>query len=142
MNIPVMQSQVEAARALASKVSLITGSTSGIGLGIARSLAHAGSAIVLNGFGKSEDIAEIKATIADEFGVNVTFSSADMSKPEAIATMIDGAQRNTVVSISSSTTLVSSLSRQCRNFRSKNGTRYWQLICRPLFTPLVSHCPE
>jgi 3-hydroxybutyrate dehydrogenase len=93
MNIPVMQSQIDAARALTGKVSLITGSTSGIGLGIARALAHAGSAIVLNGFGKSEDIADIKAKIADEFGVKVTFSGADMSKPEAIETMIDDAQR-------------------------------------------------
>ena len=49
MNIPVMQSEIGAARTLAGKVSLVTGSTSGIGLGIARALARAGSDVVLMG---------------------------------------------------------------------------------------------
>ena len=51
MNVPLMKGEIAPARSLAGKVSLITGSTSGIGLGIARALAAAGSAIVLNGFG-------------------------------------------------------------------------------------------
>jgi 3-hydroxybutyrate dehydrogenase len=46
--------------ALAGKVSLVTGSTSGIGLGIARALAAAGSEIVLNGFDKPEEVADVK----------------------------------------------------------------------------------
>ena len=82
MNIPVVQSQIEAARALAGKVSLITGSTSGIGLGIARALAHADSAIVLNGFGKSEDIAEIKATIAMSSGSRLRFQARTCQNPK------------------------------------------------------------
>ena len=48
-------------QSLAGKVSLVTGSTSGIGLGIARALAAAGSEIVLNGFGKPEEIADAQA---------------------------------------------------------------------------------
>ena len=54
------------------RVSLVTGSTSGIGLGIARALAAAGSAVVLNGFGKPEDIAEAQAKIVSEFGVKAS----------------------------------------------------------------------
>jgi 3-hydroxybutyrate dehydrogenase len=70
-------------------VSLVTGSTSGIGLGIARALAAAGSEIVLNGFGKPEEIADVHAKITAEFKVGVSFSPADMSKPAAIREMIE-----------------------------------------------------
>ncbi len=77
-----------AARPLEGRVSLVTGSTSGIGLGIARALAAAGSAVVLNGFGKPEDIAETQARIGSEFGVRMRYSGADMSKATAIAEMI------------------------------------------------------
>ena len=55
-------------------MSLVTGSTSGIGLGIARALAAAGSEIVLNGFGKPEEVAEVQAKIAADFKVRVSFS--------------------------------------------------------------------
>src|SRR5262249_46216873 len=75
-------------RPLENRVSLVTGSTSGIGLGIARALAAAGSAVVLNGFGKPEDIAEIQAKIVSEFGVKVRYSPADMSKAASIADMV------------------------------------------------------
>jgi 3-hydroxybutyrate dehydrogenase len=54
MNIAVKPENINSREALAGKVSLVTGSTSGIGLGIARALAAAGSEIVLNGFGKLE----------------------------------------------------------------------------------------
>ena len=94
MNIPVMQRELGIARALAGKVSLITGSTSGIGLGIARALASAGSAIVLNGFGKPDEISGIRTKLADEFGVKVTFSGADMSNPDTIRTMVEDAQKD------------------------------------------------
>jgi 3-hydroxybutyrate dehydrogenase len=76
------------ARPLQGKVSLVTGSTSGIGLGIARALAAAGSAIVLNGFGKPEDIVETQARIVSDFGVKARCSTADMSKAAPIAEMI------------------------------------------------------
>jgi 3-hydroxybutyrate dehydrogenase len=77
-----------ASRSLIGKVSLVTGSTSGIGLGIARALAEAGSAVVLNGFGLAAEIAKTKNQIAADFGVKVSYSAADMTKPEAIADMI------------------------------------------------------
>jgi 3-hydroxybutyrate dehydrogenase len=75
-------------RTLEGKVSLVTGSTSGIGLGIARALAAAGSAVVLNGFGRPEDVAEAQARVISEFGVEVRYSPADMSKGPAIADLI------------------------------------------------------
>lgn len=72
---------------LKDKVSLVTGSTSGIGLGVARALAAAGSAVVLNGFGDPDEINAAENAIAEEFGVPVTYSGADMSKPEDIEEM-------------------------------------------------------
>jgi 3-hydroxybutyrate dehydrogenase len=89
MNVPIKSEGISAARALAGRVSLVTGSTSGIGLGIARALAAAGSEIILNGFGPSESIAEAQAQIADEFNVRVLHSPADMSKPVSIREMIE-----------------------------------------------------
>jgi 3-hydroxybutyrate dehydrogenase len=68
---------------------LVTGSTSGIGRGIARALAAAGAVVVLNGFGKPEEIAATQEAIGAEFGVPVDYSAADMSKPDSIAGMID-----------------------------------------------------
>jgi 3-hydroxybutyrate dehydrogenase len=63
MNFAIKPEAMFNGRALAGKVSLVTGSTSGIGLGIARALAAAGSEIVLNGFGKSEEVADTQAKI-------------------------------------------------------------------------------
>src|SRR6187455_730034 len=88
MNMHAPFAATSAASALEGKVSLVTGSTSGIGLGIARALAAAGSAVVLNGFGRPEDIAETEARLVAEFGVRARYSPADMSKPVAIAEMI------------------------------------------------------
>jgi 3-hydroxybutyrate dehydrogenase len=88
MNIQAPLRLEQSARPLEGRVSLVTGSTSGIGLGIARALAGAGSAVMLNGFGKPEDIAEAQAGIVSEFGVKVHYSPADMSKAESIADMI------------------------------------------------------
>jgi len=78
-----------AGQTLAGKLSLVTGSTSGIGLGIARALAAAGSDIVLNGFGTPDEIAQAQAKIAVGFKVRVTYSPADMSSPLAIREMIE-----------------------------------------------------
>jgi len=69
---------------LKGKTALVTGSTSGIGLGVALSLARQGANIVLNGFGDSEGP---KAQV-DALGVNVGYHGADMSKPEEIAEMM------------------------------------------------------
>jgi 3-hydroxybutyrate dehydrogenase len=89
MNIAIKPEAMFNGRALAGKVSLVTGSTSGIGLGIARALAAAGSEIVLNGFGTAEEVADTQAKIAAAFKVRVSYSPADMSKPESIREMID-----------------------------------------------------
>ena len=75
-------------RPLAAKVSLVTGSTSGIGLGIAEALAAAGSDVVLNGFGAASDVEAARRRIAADCGVKVSYSAADMSRPEAIEEMI------------------------------------------------------
>src|SRR5262245_37605767 len=89
MNIAVPQRSTLASPALQGKVALVTGSTSGIGLGIARALAAAGAAIVLNGFAKPEESAAVEHELATNFNVPVSFSGADMTKPEAIAGLID-----------------------------------------------------
>lgn len=77
-----------AAKMLANKVALVTGSTSGIGLGIARALAAQGADIMLNGFGDAALIADLKKEIADTYGVRVMHHAADMSKPTEIEAMI------------------------------------------------------
>ena len=89
MNIAIKPENIAAREVLAGKVSLVTGSTSGIGLGIARALAAVRSEIVLNGFGKPDEVADVQAKIAADFKVRVSFSPADMSKPAAIHEMIE-----------------------------------------------------
>jgi 3-hydroxybutyrate dehydrogenase len=89
MNIAIKPTNITTRQSLVGKVSLVTGSTSGIGLGIARALAAAGSEVVLNGFGKPEEVADAHAKIAAEFEVRVSYSPADMSKPDAIRGMIE-----------------------------------------------------
>jgi 3-hydroxybutyrate dehydrogenase len=72
---------------LKNKTALITGSTSGIGLGVAQSLARAGANIVLNGFGSAADIESAKASIT-ALGSQVAYHGADMSKPVEIEAMM------------------------------------------------------
>ena len=74
---------------LKDKAAIVTGSTSGIGLGIARALAQAGCNIMLNGFGEPALIERERARINEEFGVRTAFSPADMTKPAEIADMVD-----------------------------------------------------
>ena len=70
------------------KTALVTGSTSGIGLGIARTLAAQGANVVLNGFGDRAAIEALRAGLAEEHGVTVRHHAADMSQPEDIAEMM------------------------------------------------------
>ncbi|MEY4481433.1 MAG: hypothetical protein RIQ84_595 [Pseudomonadota bacterium] len=74
---------------LKGKTALVTGSTSGIGLGIAIALAEQGANIMMNGFGeKDAAIAQVKA-----FGVEVDYHGADMSKPAEIEAMMQAAEK-------------------------------------------------
>src|SRR5262245_49539250 len=75
-------------RDLESKTAVVTGSTSGIGLGIARALAQHGANLVLNGFGDPGEIEIVRSSLAKQHAVEVSYDGADMSKPEAIARMI------------------------------------------------------
>lgn len=74
--------------ALNGKVALVTGSTSGIGLGIARVLAKNGAAITLNGFGDADAIERLRQEIAAEFGVRVTYDGADLSTVAGVEGLI------------------------------------------------------
>lgn len=73
---------------LHGKTALITGSTSGIGLGIAQSLATRGANIVLNGFADAQLVAQLKRQIADDYGVPVAYHAADLSQPAQIAELM------------------------------------------------------
>ena len=72
--------------------AIVTGSTSGIGLGIARALAGAGMDVMLNGFGEAGEIEEIRAGIEREHGVRALYSGADMTKPAEIAALVAAAK--------------------------------------------------
>ena len=72
---------------LSGKTALITGSTSGIGLGIAEQFAKAGANIILNGMGDSVEIEATRARLAARYPVKVRFNGADMSRPDTIETM-------------------------------------------------------
>jgi len=88
MNVPLKTQAAAGSRPLAGKVSLVSGSTSGIGLGIARALAAAGSDVVLNVFGVAAETGKTRDQISSEYRVNASYSPADMTRPEAIAEMI------------------------------------------------------
>lgn len=72
--------------------ALVTGSTSGIGLGVARALAHEGANIMLNGFGDANEIEEIRAVLARDSGIRVAFNAADLSQPDQVAELIERTQ--------------------------------------------------
>jgi 3-hydroxybutyrate dehydrogenase len=76
---------------LKGKTALVTGSTSGIGLGIATRLAAAGANIVLNGFGEAREIEKLRAQLASQYGTPVAYDAADMTKPETIRAMVEKA---------------------------------------------------
>jgi 3-hydroxybutyrate dehydrogenase len=78
---------------LAAKTAVVTGSTSGIGLAIARAFAKEGANIVINGFGPADAIEAERAGIEKEFGVKAIYDAADMSKPAEIAAMIANAEK-------------------------------------------------
>src|SRR5262249_4450917 len=79
---------------LKAKTAVVTGSTSGIGLGIARAFAKEGANVLLNGFGDSAAIEKERAAIESEFRVKAAYSPADMTKPAEIAAMIKTAEQS------------------------------------------------
>ncbi len=83
-----MTASAAAARPLAGKVALVTGSTSGIGLGVAEALARAGSTLLLNGLGDPAQIQATCARLSDLHDVPVYFHGADLSRASAVAEMM------------------------------------------------------
>jgi 3-hydroxybutyrate dehydrogenase len=73
---------------LEGKTALVTGSTSGIGLGIAEVLARNGANLLINGLGPADEIERLRARLVAEHHVKVIFSPADMSRPESIEAMM------------------------------------------------------
>jgi 3-hydroxybutyrate dehydrogenase len=79
-------------RSLDGKSAIVTGSTSGIGLGIADALAKAGVNMMLNGFGPADEIGRIRAELAKKHEVSVAYNGADMSKPDDISALAAAAK--------------------------------------------------
>ena len=80
-------------RELAGKSAIVTGSTSGLGLGIARAFAAAGMDVALNGFGDPAEIEAMRSGIEREFAAKAVFSNADMAKPDDIVRLAEEAER-------------------------------------------------
>jgi 3-hydroxybutyrate dehydrogenase len=76
---------------LKGKVAVVTGSTSGIGLGIARALAAEGAHVMLNGFGDAAEIEKLRTELAATHAVRVAYRGSDMSKPAEVIKMIEAA---------------------------------------------------
>ena len=74
------------------KVAVVTGSTSGIGLGVAEALAARGAHIMLNGFGDAAEIEKLRAGLAEKYGVEVAFDPADLSKADEVKRLIAAAE--------------------------------------------------
>lgn len=88
MTLFTPEQQICPARSLHGKSAVVTGSTSGIGLGIARAFAAAGINVMLNGFGNSEEIDATRTYLEKAFQVKTNYSAADMSKPDDIEALI------------------------------------------------------
>ena len=88
MNVALTQPPTGSARVLDGKVAIVTGSTSGIGLGIARTFASAGASVVINGFGMLEEIDDTLGSLQREMGGRAVHSAADMTEPDEIAGMV------------------------------------------------------
>jgi 3-hydroxybutyrate dehydrogenase len=78
----------QAQRTLEGKTAIVTGSTSGIGLAVAKKLAGQGANVTLNGFGNKSEIQDLVSKISQEFKVKATYHGADISKPSEIRDLI------------------------------------------------------
>lgn len=81
--------ELKPARSLAGRVAIVTGSTSGIGLGIARALAAAGADIVINGLGDTAQIETVRNELADAHGVRVDYDGANLLQPDGAVALVD-----------------------------------------------------
>ncbi len=83
----------ELPRELEGRIAIVTGSTSGIGLGIAEALAARGAAVALNGFGNTAAIEANCTRLAERYAVPVRYDDADMAKPEEVACLVERTRR-------------------------------------------------
>ena len=86
-------STLRPARELAGKTAIVTGSTSGIGLGIARAFAEAGMHVMLNGFGDKAEIEKTRMDLEESCNIKTAYSAADMLKPADIVAMVEDAHK-------------------------------------------------
>ncbi len=93
MNAMTMNREMSVGGALAGKTALVTGSTSGIGLGIARAFAMAGANVVLNGFGDAAEIESTRMSLSKDTGVRVVYDGANLAKPVETVAMIERTDR-------------------------------------------------
>ncbi len=125
---------------LKGKTALVTGSTSGIGLGIAEALAAQGANVVLNGFGDAAEIERLRAGIEARHQVRIDYNGADMSNAEAIEAMMNQA----IVAHGAVDILVNNAGIQyvaaVEDFPVASGTRSSRSTFRRHFTPRVSRC--
>jgi 3-hydroxybutyrate dehydrogenase len=83
------KSEMKPSRPLTGRTAIVTGSTSGIGLGIAQALAKAGANVALNGLGNPKDVEATRKALAEEHGVEVAFDGADLSSGPAVGAFVD-----------------------------------------------------
>ena len=89
MDMPATLIHPATARPLEGRTAIVTGSTSGIGLGIARALAAAGADIVLNGLGNADEIDVTRMQLASDAGVRVAYSGANLLDPAGAAGLVE-----------------------------------------------------
>jgi 3-hydroxybutyrate dehydrogenase len=82
-----------AGKTAAGKTAIVTGSTSGIGLGMAEALARAGANVMLNGFGAASEILATRERLAREYDARIAYHGADMTKPAEIAALFATAEK-------------------------------------------------
>jgi 3-hydroxybutyrate dehydrogenase len=125
---------------LKDKVAIVTGSTSGIGLGIASALAAQQVHVMLNGFGEAATIERLRKDLASQHGIKTGYSPADMSKPTEIAGMVAATERE----LGRVDILVNNAGIQhgrSKAFPTTAGTRSSRSISRRRFTPSRRRCP-
>lgn len=109
---------------LKGKSALITGSTSGIGLAIAKTLAEAGANIMLNGFGDAAEIEKTRADLEKTYGIKATYNGADLSTESGTRGLVD----ETVKALGSVDVLVNNAGIQHTSPIEQFPTDKWNLI--------------